>query len=135
MTKEKVEKKYSGNKAKDTPKQPCEVALWHILPTIRACLARELVEMDLTQQKTADLLGITQAAVSQYIGNKRGKLRKRESKTYSLIVDLAEDLVNDEVDDLARKICGICSQIQQNPSLLKSCGVPDAKADRINICK
>ena len=134
MTKKKIEEKFSGEKADRAPKQPCEVALWHILPCIRACLARELVEMDLTQQRVADILGITQAAVSQYIGEKRGKFRTKNNLAYRLIEELARDLKRDEVDDISKRICQICSQIQDNPQLLKLCGVPDSKADRINIC-
>jgi hypothetical protein len=134
MKKEQVEEKYNGGRAKITPKQPCEVALWHILPCIRACLARELVKMDLTQQRVADILGITQAAVSQYIGEKRGKFRTKDNVAYSLIKDLAEDLEKDEVEDISERICQICSQVQSNPQLLRSCGVPDSKANKINIC-
>jgi len=134
MAKEKVEEKFNGERAKITPKQPCEVALWHILPCIRACLARELVKMDLTQQRVADILGITQAAVSQYIGEKRGKFRTKDNDAYQLIEELAEDLEKDEVGDLSKRICQICSLVQENPQLLKSCGVPESKADKINIC-
>lgn len=134
MKKEQVEEKFNGERAKITPKQPCEVALWHILPCIRACLARELVKMDLTQQRVADILGITQAAVSQYIGEKRGKFRTKDNVAYSLIKDLAEDLEKDEVEDISERICQICSQVQSNPQLLRSCGVPDSKANKINIC-
>ncbi|MFB6291321.1 MAG: transcriptional regulator [Candidatus Bipolaricaulia bacterium] len=134
MKKEQVEEKLSGEKAKNTPKQPCEVALWHILPCIRACLARELVEMDLTQQRVADILGITQAAVSQYIGEKRGKFRTENNNVYRSIKELARDLERDEVADISARICQICSQVQENPQLLRLCGVPDNKANRINIC-
>lgn len=134
MTKEQVEEKFNGERAKMTPKQPCEVALWHILPCIRACLARELVEKDLTQQKVADILGITQAAVSQYIGEKRGNFRTKDNPAYKLIEELAEDLEKDAVEDISKRICQICSQVQNNPELLRSCGVPDSKADRLNIC-
>ena len=134
MAKEQVEEKFNGERAKVTPKQPCEVALWHILPCIRACLARELVKMDLTQQKVADILGITQAAVSQYIGKKRGKFRTEDNTAYQLIEELAKDLEQDRVDNISERICQICSQVEANPQLLRSCGVPDSKADRINIC-
>lgn len=134
MTKEQVEEKFNDERAKRTPKQPCEVALWHILPCIRACLARELVEKDLTQQRVADILGITQAAVSQYIGEKRGNFRTKDNPAYNLIKELADDLEKDRVDNLSKRICQICSRVQENPQLLRSCGVPDSKADRINIC-
>lgn len=134
MTKEKVEKKVNKKREKTTPKQPCEVALWYILPCIRASLARELTKMDLTQQKVANILGITQAAVSQYIGDKRGKFHSKDEAVYHLIEELAGDLAKDEVGNLSDRICHICSQIQANRQLLECCGVPESQADRMNIC-
>ncbi len=88
--------------------------------------------MDLTQQKAADLLGITQAAVSQYVGEKRGKIRTRDDKTYRMVIELAEDLVAGKVEDISKRICAICKRIQHNPKLLRSCGVPEAQVDKLN---
>ncbi|MCF7876588.1 transcriptional regulator [Candidatus Bipolaricaulota bacterium] len=134
MPNKQLNKQIDDKGSKITPKQPCEVAIWHILPCIRACLARELVNMDLTQQKAADLLGITQAAVSQYVGEKRGNIRSRDNQTYHMVLELAEDLVAGEVKDISKRICKICKRIQHNPDVLQSCGVPESQADRINIC-
>jgi len=46
---------------------PSEIVVERFLPTARAMLARELDERGLTQQEVADHLGVTQAAVSQYV--------------------------------------------------------------------
>ncbi|MEF8799209.1 MAG: transcriptional regulator [Candidatus Bipolaricaulota bacterium] len=127
---EKVDKRVNKEGEKTTPKQPCEVALWYILPCIRASLARELTKMDLTQQKVANILGITQAAVSQYIGDKRGKFHSKDEAVYHLI----EELAKDDVLNISERICQICSQIQANRQLLECCGVPESQADRMNIC-
>lgn len=117
------------------PKQPCEVAIWHIVPCIRACLSRELVEMDLTQQKVGDLLGISQAAVSQYVGEKRGNISQKNPKTYRMITKLADDLAGGEVNDLSQRICEICRTVQRNEKLLGYCGVPKEQVDQITVCK
>ena len=56
-------------------KVPCEVITWYILPAIRRELATKLVkEHGITQKKTAELLGLTDAAISQYVSKKRGKI-------------------------------------------------------------
>jgi predicted fused transcriptional regulator/phosphomethylpyrimidine kinase/predicted transcriptional regulator len=46
---------------------PSEVVVERFLPTTRAMLAAELDERGLTQEAIADHLGVTQAAVSQYL--------------------------------------------------------------------
>ncbi len=47
---------------------PGEILAEEVLPTVRAMLARALAERDLTQQEIASHLGVTQAAVSSYLG-------------------------------------------------------------------
>jgi predicted fused transcriptional regulator/phosphomethylpyrimidine kinase/predicted transcriptional regulator len=46
---------------------PGEIVVERVLPTVRAMLARRLSERGLTQQAIADHLGVTQAAVSNYV--------------------------------------------------------------------
>lgn len=52
---------------------PSEIQVWYVLPVIRKELARVLVkEKNVTQKEAAAILGITEAAVSQYLNDKRG---------------------------------------------------------------
>ncbi len=51
---------------------PQEIEVWYIIPAIRKELARQLTtEHGLSYEKAGKLLGISKAAVSQYISNKR----------------------------------------------------------------
>lgn len=53
---------------------PSEIQVWYVLPVLRKELARVLVkEEKVTQKEAAKLLGITEAAVSQYLNDKRAK--------------------------------------------------------------
>ena len=53
-------------------KIPCEIMTKNVLPYVRSQIARELVGVhNLSQIETARRMGITQAAVSWYISNKR----------------------------------------------------------------
>ncbi len=51
---------------------PQELEVWYLLPTIRKGLAKEMVKGGLSQKAIAEKLGITEAAVSQYMKGKRG---------------------------------------------------------------
>ena len=54
-------------------KIPCEIITWYVLPVIRKELAVLLVKNhNMSQKEAASLLGVTDAAVSQYLSKKRG---------------------------------------------------------------
>jgi len=51
--------------------QPQEVEVFYILPALRRELAIALKEQGKTQKQIAQLLGVTEAAISQYLNAKR----------------------------------------------------------------
>ncbi len=51
----------------------CEVVVWKILPAIKARLAKDLKAKGMSQKKIAQVLDLTEAAVSQYLSGKRAK--------------------------------------------------------------
>jgi len=53
-------------------KVPCETIVWRLLPTIRAEIAKALLNENLSQSDAAEKLGISRAAVCQYVKEKRG---------------------------------------------------------------
>lgn len=52
--------------------QPQELEVYYILPSLRRELARELKKLGKSQKAIAQLFGITEPAVSQYVHEKRG---------------------------------------------------------------
>ena len=61
---------------------PSEIVTKTVLPAMRAMVTKELIEVhDLKQVKIAQLLGITQGAVSQYM---RGRSEEHTSELQSL---------------------------------------------------
>jgi len=90
-------------------KLPCERALWYTLPRIRADLARKLIDEGLSQKDAAGLLGVTPAAVSQYMHKKRGSDTKMPKDYDKAITEAAERIKKDgDADHISALICGCC---------------------------
>lgn len=53
--------------------QPQELEVWYLLPALRRELAKQLKLMKIPQKGIAMLLGVSEAAVSQYFKEKRAK--------------------------------------------------------------
>lgn len=98
----------------DNFRQPCKSAIWHILPQIRAGLTRELATQGLSQQEIAEELGLTQAAVSQYISKRRIKQEILDEMARRLLENSAKDIKEDNSIDLPKRIFGICNFIHAN---------------------
>ena len=54
-------------------KHPQEIEVWYIIPAIRKALVVALKKRFNSQKKIAELMNLTEAAVSQYIKEKRGR--------------------------------------------------------------
>jgi len=53
---------------------PQEIEVWYVIPAVRRELAQVLAEKhNMKQKDIAKILGITEAAVSQYVHNKRAQ--------------------------------------------------------------
>jgi len=53
-------------------KTPQEMEVWYVIPAIRREMVTELLKKKVSQKQAAKLLGLTEAAVSQYLSGKRG---------------------------------------------------------------
>lgn len=104
---------------------PCEISVWYIIPCIRSCLAKELAELGFTQKEIGKRLGVTQAAVSQYISEKRGKISGGGKDIQKQIEKLAEEVAHHRIEDLPARICDVCMKVRENKELLRLCGVPE----------
>lgn len=98
-------------------KTPCEIVVWYVLPTIRRELARELVETyGFKQSRVASMFGVTDAAISQYLKNKRGGSSVIEnSEHYNLFEDeikVSAKLLAEEKSDISIEMCRICTAIK-----------------------
>ena len=76
-----------------------EIVVDEFLPTFRSLLAERLREHDLTQSEVAEILGISQSAVSKYAHGEvaRNDRVLDDERVAGLAEDLAEGLANDEL--------------------------------------
>lgn len=119
-------------------KPHCEVVSQYLLPTLRALVAKNLIEKyKLNQQDTALKLGLTQSAISQYMRQLRGSKIKFLEK---------DKIVMDEIEKFSGRIasgelnvlnsldafCGICKLIRNKKIL---CEVHTKYLPELKDCK
>jgi len=97
----------------------CETVGKYVLPVFRALVAKELVtSYHLTQTEAAKKLGMTQAAISQYVASKRAiRGSERFASTLPKIQRMANEtamrLAKNEVswNDVTADFCKLCSTL------------------------
>ena len=104
---------------------PCEIMLWDRLPAIRRAFAISLInDHGLSQRDAAEKLGVTPAAVCQYLSKKRGHNLTFTTTVQQEILISAQHIMNDASP--ATETCRICRLIQDQEQTL----TPAAKAPR-----
>lgn len=117
----------------------CEVVAQNLLPTLRALIAKELIEKyKFTQQGAASKLGLTQSAISQYLRNLRGskiKVLQKDVKVQKLIEEFAGKLASGEINssNSMEPFCNICKNIRKSSILceIHKKSFPDLKDCKI----
>ena len=71
---------------------PQEMDVWYVLPAIRREFTLALIEQGLNQKKVAALLGVTEAAISQY---------KKEKRARELVFD---EPIKDKIRQAAKRV-------------------------------
>ena len=100
-------------------KPPCIVVVQHILPALRVSVAEELIEKHgLKKKETAETMGLTPAAITQYLNRTRGdsahKIIKGSNNVMNLISEISNDLAHGEssADKIVSKVCFACRILQ-----------------------
>lgn len=97
---------------------PCELAVRVIIPSLRALVAKELIQNhSLKQQEVASVLGVTQSAISQYVRNARGKTLNLTGvvRVNRIIKETAESISRDEASAsyINTMFCRACKVIRE----------------------
>jgi predicted transcriptional regulator len=98
---------------------PCQGMIWTGLPTIKKEIAKSIVNtFGLNQKDAARLLGITPAAICQYLSNKRGKIEISDKKIKVEIRISAKRIIQKGEPVVHAEICRICKLIRSNTNLI-----------------
>lgn len=103
----------------------CEVIVTTILPAVRSMITKELLSSyHLTQKEAADLLGLTQPAVSQYFRESRGfkvKLLEKQPKIMEMIDDLTKDIAAERITpkEIQSRFCSICKNVRESKTICR----------------
>lgn len=93
---------------------PCEFSVREILPAVRSIVAQKLIkERNLSEYKAANLMGLTPAAVSNYLKSRRGSnlrsLLEKDEKFMDLVNEVMERILNSN-SNLSVYYCILCSE-------------------------
>lgn len=120
---------------------PCEVAVKSVVPAVKALLAQELVtEHGLKQDRVAEILGISQSAVSKYSKRVRGHVISVETieGVQPLIDGMVGLLVNGtyERSEFLRLFCQACMVVRRTGVMCDFCrkSSPKFQIEECSFC-
>lgn len=88
---------------------PCEYMMWNGLPVIRKEIAESMINnFGLNQKEAAQKLGVTPAAVCQYLSKKRGKIKIVDPQILNEINESAERIIENKGNMIVPETCRIC---------------------------
>jgi len=113
-------------------KHPQEIEVWYILPAIRRELVVVLKEKGISQKKIAEMVGIVQSAVSQYLAGKRGGevVFPKDVKDF---IRKSADKIKD-TQSAYQQIQSISDHIRKSKALCKIHAALEGGLNKCDIC-
>jgi len=120
---------------------PDEIISRAVYPMIRAMIAKRLIEKyDYNQREVADILGITQAAVSYYLSEKRAIIKHfiENREIEEMVNDLTDSFVKGEINR-EQLIIGMVRLVDYITKTRLLCSIhnfyeKDLRINECNIC-
>lgn len=111
---------------------PCEVAVKSVIPAIKATIAKELLETyGLKQNQVAEILGISQSAVSKYTRKVRGYIIKIDeiAEIQPLISEMISLLMDGKYKraEFIGLFCQTCNLIRSKSLMCPLCKKADTR--------
>lgn len=99
-------------------KPHCTFVVKYVLPALRAKVAKELMARGYKMREVARMLGLTQAAVSQYMSSKRGQkgleIIESTEEVKKIVLELVDLIVQEKatIEDESDYLCRICEVLR-----------------------
>jgi predicted transcriptional regulator len=106
---------------------PCEVGVQTVLPAIRSIMARDLVEKHgMKEQQAAEILGLSQSAISRYATKDRGNILTLENvpEVQTLIDQMIYSLLHEkpkQTNKILKLFCQTCKIIREKGLMCELC--------------
>ncbi len=101
---------------------PCEIISWHVLPAVRREITKYLVtEKRVTRKIVSKKLGLTEAAVCQYLKAKRGGNYSFNDSDLRKIKKMADIMM--ESDKGFDGLCVVCKEFDAPYEMMEKNGV------------
>lgn len=101
---------------------PQEIEVWYVIPAIRSWIARCLIEdFDSSYEKVGNILGVSRAAISQYVKGKRAAKIKLPNELGPKIMSSCK-ILNKDPAKAVEEINGILDHIRKKGMTFSVCG-------------
>ena len=96
---------------------PQEIEVWYVIPAVKRELAKSMInDYELSQKKVAEVLGLTESAVSQYINLKRAHELEFNDEFKALIKESAKEVMEGK-HGMVRAIQMICDKYRRTKGI------------------
>ena len=113
--------------------EPQEIEVWYVLPTIRSQITKELKKLGLTSIKISEILGLSKAAVSQYLNDKRAKNIDFPKVILDKIVVIA-DIIKDDPSKMTFEVQNLLKEIRNSKLLCKYHKIHSKIDEKCTVC-
>ena len=113
---------------------PQEIEVWYIIPALRREIAKSMVDdFKLTQKQVSELLGITEAAVSQYRSSKRAKEIVFSNTVKDEVKKSAKKIIENK-KLLVQEMMGLCNLIDVKQVMCNLHRKQNIKLTKCGVC-
>ncbi len=112
---------------------PQEISTWYIIPTVRREFVKEMIRQGLSQKKAADKLGLTEAAISNYMKDKRATEIKFDQNILDLIKGSVVNILSKQ-SDVFTEIYNIVKECEKDVTICQIHAAYDEIPEGCKIC-
>lgn len=124
-------------------KPPCMLVTSQVLPALRAIVAKDLIEVhELKPAMVASKMGITPAAVTQYVSGVRGRglvpVLQASDRVKQLLDRIVDEFLKTQSDQrvILNTVCALCKVVREERILCQLCdiSVRDRESGQCSLC-